>query len=102
MIEFLFQINKMSLAIELAAVFAITASNLISVNHRIRGEAFPLVVLLMCVTSISHLGIEYISRSMWASEDTLALGSLIWYLGFSASDFRFCCNNKFFHADVSL
>lgn len=89
MIDFLFQINKMSLALELAAVFVITASNIISVNHRARRSAFPLVVLLMCVTSISHLGIEYVSRSMWASDETLALGSLIWYLGFSVTDFIF-------------
>lgn len=89
MLEHLFEINKMSLALELAALFTIVAAAFLNPQSKKHKTAAPFVISMMCLTSIAHLGIEYISKSMWADPSTLALGSVIWYLGFAVLDFLF-------------
>lgn len=89
MIEYLFEINKMSLALELAALFILATIHFLTSGHSRIFIAFPLVAPLMCATSLLHLGIEFASRMLWSSESTLALGSAIWYLGFALTDFLF-------------
>lgn len=88
MSQFLFELNKWSLMLELASIFVVYLCAVLQDNFR-SVRSLVLIALLMVATSIIHLGLQSWSGRLTELYPTEYYDYQVWYLGMGLCDFLF-------------